>query len=412
MKKRVLHLSHCADKGGAARAAYRLHRALLTAGADSTMWVQTKDVEDPTVRPLRTDLLTTLLAQPARIERKLERLAIPGETPFSSDRAIMSALQVSGIEDFDVVHLHFLAHAFDLPAVFGRLRPSQRIVWTMHDANSFTGGCHIFGDCDRYVEECGKCPLLGSSVEADLSRKIHRRKQRLYSGFRIAFIGPSTWISRCCADSSLGRNHEHWVIKHAIDTRTFHPGDRADALTRLQLPKGKLVVSWLAGSVNDRNKGLDLLLGALGKIDPSSVHLLWAGAGDLRLTVPFSHTRLGPISNLPDLLDFYRASDLFAMTSRSETFGMAAVEAASCGTPVIGFSVSGIPEAIGETGLGSLVEPFDTDALAATIEAFVRLTPAEAEEGRAVTREKAVSANDLGDWARRHLEVYDLLTAP
>jgi glycosyltransferase involved in cell wall biosynthesis len=64
-----------------------------------------------------------------------------------------------------------------------------------------------------------------------------------------------------------------------------------------------------------------------------------------------------------DLPALYSAASLFAHVSLYEGFGLPALEAMACGTPVLGSSVSSIPEVVGEAGL--LVNPVDVDAIAA-----------------------------------------------
>jgi len=64
-----------------------------------------------------------------------------------------------------------------------------------------------------------------------------------------------------------------------------------------------------------------------------------------------------------DLPALYSAATVFAYVSLYEGFGLPALEAMACGTPVIGSSLSSIPEVIGDAGL--LVDPADVDAMAA-----------------------------------------------
>ena len=60
-----------------------------------------------------------------------------------------------------------------------------------------------------------------------------------------------------------------------------------------------------------------------------------------------------------DLPDLYRAADLFALPSTGEGFGIAYLEAMACGTPAIGLSLGGVPDALGDGKLGTCVSPED-----------------------------------------------------
>jgi N-acetyl-alpha-D-glucosaminyl L-malate synthase BshA len=71
-----------------------------------------------------------------------------------------------------------------------------------------------------------------------------------------------------------------------------------------------------------------------------------------------------------DFVEHLRHADAFLLTSETESFGLAALEALSCGVPVLGYRVGGVPAVVTED-VGRLVEPFDLDALAAAVLAVV-----------------------------------------
>lgn len=71
---------------------------------------------------------------------------------------------------------------------------------------------------------------------------------------------------------------------------------------------------------------------------------------------------------LHEMPNIYRGSDIFALPSENETFGQVFIEAMSCGLPVIGTKVGGIPEIISDSYNGYLVPPDDSSILAQKIE--------------------------------------------
>jgi phosphatidyl-myo-inositol dimannoside synthase len=84
-----------------------------------------------------------------------------------------------------------------------------------------------------------------------------------------------------------------------------------------------------------------------------------------------------------DLPDYYRAADVFVMPSTGEGFGIAFLEAAAAGVPVIGGDCDGSVDALADGAIGLPVDPHDPQALAAAISSRLREgRPAAIDVGR------------------------------
>jgi D-inositol-3-phosphate glycosyltransferase len=81
-------------------------------------------------------------------------------------------------------------------------------------------------------------------------------------------------------------------------------------------------------------------------------------ASNVHFVPPQPHTRLA---------DFYRAADVCIVPSRAESFGLVALEAAACGTPVVAASVGGLRSLVDDGATGFLVEERDPAAYAAPV---------------------------------------------
>jgi len=152
------------------------------------------------------------------------------------------------------------------------------------------------------------------------------------------------------------------VLPPGVDHRLFSPGDRAEARARLGHPGRRVLL--FVGRIQPL-KGLDVAVQALAEIDDA---VLWAVGGPSGADGPGELDRVRTLAAdlgvadrlliLPprphhDLVDYYRAADVCLVPSRTESFGLVALEAAACGTPVVAASVGGLRSIVsdGETGL-------------------------------------------------------------
>ena len=160
------------------------------------------------------------------------------------------------------------------------------------------------------------------------------------------------------------------LVPNGIEPTVAEPEPLRD---ELRLPEGDLLVAAVGGL--ERNKGFDLLIDAVGRLD-ADVHAVLIGGGtraqrqelDGRVHSVGAAERvhfLGPRENVAALL---AACDLFVLSSRSEGMSVAMLEAMAAGKPVIAFDVGGTAEALGPEGgrppAGWVVPAEDAGALA------------------------------------------------
>jgi D-inositol-3-phosphate glycosyltransferase len=158
------------------------------------------------------------------------------------------------------------------------------------------------------------------------------------------------------------------VLPPGVDHRLFSPGDRAAARARLGHPGRRVLL--FVGRIQPL-KGLDLAVQALAEIDDA---VLWAvggpsgadGPGELERVLKLAadlgvSDRLLILPPRPhgELVDYYRAADVCLVPSRTESFGLVALEAAACGTPVVAASVGGLRSIVSDGDTGLLVEGRD-----------------------------------------------------
>jgi glycosyltransferase involved in cell wall biosynthesis len=240
------------------------------------------------------------------------------------------------------------------------------IVWTLHDSWPFTGGCFLPGDCTRYQEACGKCPILNSSREDDLSRRVWQRKKKAWHDLDLTLIAPSRWMADRTRASSLFENNEVVVIPNGIDVEQFKPADKTTARKHFSLPQDKnLILFGAKAATKDKNKGFDLLVQALHETAGikwrDEIELVVFGSTrpdtplDLGLKVHF----MGWQNDNAALTRLYSAADVYVLPSIQENLPFTIMEAMACGTPCVAFRQGGVPDLIDHQQNGYLAQPYD-----------------------------------------------------
>ncbi|MDZ7679335.1 MAG: glycosyltransferase [Acidimicrobiales bacterium] len=165
------------------------------------------------------------------------------------------------------------------------------------------------------------------------------------------------------------------IVPPGVDHAFFSPGDRRGARAALRL--GDHPVLLFVGRVQPL-KGLDVAVQALAALrDPSAVLVAVGGPSGSEGFAELERVRamatdLGVIDQVrlvePQphhlLSTYYRAADLTLVPSRSESFGLVALESAACGTPVVAAAVGGLRTLVAHETTGFLVDSRDPEAYA------------------------------------------------
>ena len=378
MPLRVTHYSFDDVTGGAARCAFRLHEGLRRLGHRSNMVVRRRRSSDADVLAYRPPGgMAPRLARRAatkRIDRALRpyRSTMPEETEaFSDDRAPFGADPVRMAEGSDIVNLHWVSGFLALRENLARLTSVLPVVWTLHDMNLFTGGCHYDRGCDAWKSVCGACPQLGSSVRHDLSEEIWRRKKSALDKVEhrsLHIVSPSRWLAEQVRESSLvGDRFPVTVIPYGLDTEVLRPRGREVARAALGLPSTGTILLFVAQTVTNPRKGFELLAAAAEALPIEDLTLLSIGAGRPEVPSSSRHIHLGHTSDERLLSVVYSAADAFVIPTRQDNLPATVLESLACGTPVAGFDVGGVPEMVRPGVTGELAPAEDVEGLTAAI---------------------------------------------
>jgi glycosyltransferase involved in cell wall biosynthesis len=431
---KVVHISSHDSFGGAARSATRLHEGLCELGCDSSLLVGVRDSGESSVKLFHPadDNASRLLRYARRKNiaasfRRYRNTRPAGLEAFSDDRSEHQAAILEQIPDCDVIHLHWIAGLFDYRAFLPVAARRAPIVWTLHDVNAFTGGCHYDGGCGRFAERCGRCPQLGSSDTHDLSNAVWRRKRRAFAAVppgRLHIAAPSRWLVREAAHSSLLRGVPISVIPYGLDTDAFAPRDISLARNILGVPQDSRVLFFAAHWLGEPRKGFAFLAEAIsGMSDIPRLFLLSAGkcGGTPSVTIP--HRNLGIVESEHLLSLAYSAADVFVLPTLQDNLPNTLLESLSCGTPVAAFNVGGIPDALGDAlgdaagiasgcaPVGALARPGDVTDLRRAIRELLA-HPGLRTTLRENCRQRALRDYTLKSSARHYMTLYTGLLTP
>jgi D-inositol-3-phosphate glycosyltransferase len=214
-----------------------------------------------------------------------------------------------------------------------------------------------------------------------------------------------------------------FVVAPGVDLQTFSPGiGKAAARVKLNIAPDAIMVTFV-GRIQP-HKGPDVLLRAAAEMVTHSPHLRaklavvimggasGSGLNELeKLKVLAKFLKIEDVTHFVDpvsrefLPDWYRASDLVCVPSYSESFGLVALEAQACGTPVVATAIGGLRTAVSDGISGSLVDGHDPKAWSAVISRLIA-----GPQRRLLLSMGAVEHASHFGWentARKTLDVYD-----
>lgn len=219
------------------------------------------------------------------------------------------------------------------------------------------------------------------------------------------------------------------VIPPGVDTTVFQPIAKSKARQLVGAPLHEKIVMFV-GRIEPL-KGIDMLMYAIKVVKTDQPHLplkLYIVGGDISQDVSLWSAELQKLEKLrrvlqiPDIVHFvgqqpqhqlayyYNAADVVVMPSHYESFGMAALEAMTCGVPVITTNVAGISSLIDERKKALLTSVNNPLLLASQIEYLLTHPHTHAQ----ISAELKRKVNNL-EWrkvAEQVVEVYTLVQPP
>ena len=259
----------------------------------------------------------------------------------------------------DIVHLHNLHDNYvNLKMLFLFIKKHKiKVLWTLHDCWSFTGGCPHFlsSECSGWQKNCSDCPGYSyPSGRAECSKAILKMKIKTFGGVDCMMIAtPSLWLKQIAEQTFLNQ-YPICVIHNGIDCNVFKPTE-SNVRETYGIDKNKFVLLGVAYNWG-KKKGLDVFSALSEQIDDLKYQIVLVGTDDtIDKQLPKNIVSIHKTQSKAELAAIYSTADLFVNPTREEVFGMVNIEALACGTPVITFRTGGSPECIDQT-CGTVVD--------------------------------------------------------
>ncbi|RYE31074.1 MAG: glycosyltransferase [Sphingobacteriaceae bacterium] len=417
---KVVHINTYDGNGGAGRACLRLNLALNEViEVDSKLVVFYKFGQNPAVKTFTGSLFKRGKAAAAIIAERLlaKRYLKPVKIPFSFTWFGISIIKNPHVLAADILHLHWVNHSFLNPKHLAELaKLNKPIVWTFHDSNAFTGGCHVRYTCNHFENQCGNCPVLVDANPNDISHKIWQQKQQAYQRLNFRVVAPSSWMKSSVLRSSLMKGKEINIIPNTLETDIFKPQKQHEARAKLDLPLDKFIfLTGFMPSKKDSHKGAAYLLESLellaakNSIDRNQIELVIFGNRNTEdvPVFPFKTTFLGTIKDDEKLAAAYAAADAFLIPSLEDNLPYTVMESLACGTPVVAFTTGGIPDMVQHLHNGFLADYRSSESFCAGME-WIKNYPLK-EALRQHARETVMQNFSEKVIAQKHLELYQSL---
>lgn len=398
-KKIILHISR-PDSKGSGVGPFRIHRELLKNGYNSKLLVIYNEDIEPEVYSIYNKFEWKILTVRSKIVSQLKKRfhlntkSLKRDSKYSgssfeekvrifSTKKILNKIKVKP----DIIFLYFINGFLNTQNIRELYKiTNSRIYWYLMDMAALTGGCHFAWDCQRYINNCGKCPALYSDNSFDLSYCNMNFKRENLKETAISLIIGSDWLIEKAQKSSLYRNSEIKKIMLSIDPTVFHPGNKDKVREALGLPLEKKIIFFGAQSLHEERKGIKYILESLTILNKlisnsdiqDNIYIIYAGYNDNYVeSLNFMNKSLGRLDLINELPKAYQASDVFVSSSIQDTGPYMICEAIMTGLPVVTFDMGLAKELVitGKTGYKAIIS--DPNDLALGLFKILSLSPEE-----------------------------------
>ena len=235
-----------------------------------------------------------------------------------------------------IIHLHWITGWFD-PLEFENTI-YKKIVWTLHDFEPLTGGCHNSLSCENFLKKCENCPVIKKVFSRTVINTKLRKNYTFESLKHLEIVVPSRWMYKKIETMEILKNKNVEVIPNPIDKNFFQEFSKRHMRNKYNVSHDTFIIGFMSQRISNPLKNFDLLIKIASKVmSGKSRKIIIYAIGDSKLqkfnTKGVEIRVTGNITNPTVLAEQISLMDVMVSLSGSETFGLSIAEASALGVP-------------------------------------------------------------------------------
>lgn len=281
-------------------------------------------------------------------------------------------------------------------------------VYGMADEYAFLGKCCYSYDCEKFMYErgCYQCPQRRESPRSlifDNSHYMFKKKEKVYKDFHTITFSSAPYVVAKAKKSWLLRDKDFFQKDASVDVENIYfPRNTTLIREELGIAKTQRVVMLCAGFSQEYKGTIYFHQAAKLCEDVDDLVFVNVGFDGDATQCPKNMITIPYVKDQNRLAELLSLADAYVCTSIADAQPNACLNALGCGTPIIGFNISGVPYVASEE-FGTFVEPFDLNAL---VEA-IKSVPHKDEIRISECHKYALARFGSAAGERRHIQQFD-----
>tara|TARA_B100000427_G_C15491084_1_gene587637 strand:- start:369 stop:1553 length:1185 start_codon:yes stop_codon:yes gene_type:complete len=347
---KIVNLSYSDQFGGASRSAYNIHKSLLSAKLNSKMIVIKKFTNDNKIIKYENNISKYIQKIKNYFSIIISRIFFGGNASFNffSNKNLVKLVNK---EKPAIVLIHWI-HA-EMLSIEDINKIKSKKIFVLHDMWWLKDCEHYFDE--KYNNKNFMNPSFKNFINLSYLTALRKKKIKISN-----LVTPSNWLYICSKKFIKTKNLNIKKIKYALDVKKFRP-------LKIKKKEKKIKLLFVGfGKVDEKRKGIDLLVKVLNNLNNFNIELLIIGEidkekfKDLNIDIKF----LKRVNSDYKLNKLYNYSDILLFTSRQDNLPNVVLEAQSAGLPVVSFNTGGLKDIIRNNYNGYLCKSFDQNDFA------------------------------------------------